>query len=81
MKIRLILLSLVGFAAYIMLASFHSKMVKEAEVSMDHGQASAPQQQPSPLLPPSLLPFRRDNAGTTARRKESPRAATRTDDG
>ena len=67
MKIRLILLSLVGFAAYIMLANFHSKMVKETEVSKDHGRVSAPQQlpakpsaagtaTPTPIVQPEAVP-------------------------
>ena len=42
MKIRLILLCLAGVAAYIMLANFHSNMLKETESPKDHGQASAP---------------------------------------
>ena len=42
MKIRLILLSLVGVAAYIVLANFNSKMIKETTVSKDHGKVSAP---------------------------------------
>jgi outer membrane protein OmpA-like peptidoglycan-associated protein len=46
MKIRLILLSLVGVAAYIMLASFNSKMIKETAISKDQSHASAPQRHP-----------------------------------
>lgn len=47
MKIRLILLSLVGVAAYIMLASFNSKMIKETAISKDQSHVSAPQRHPS----------------------------------
>ena len=44
MKTRLILLSLIGVAVYIVLANFNSKMVKEAALPKDHGKA--PVQQP-----------------------------------
>ena len=39
MKIRLILFSLVGVAAYIVLANFNSNMIKETSVSKGHDQA------------------------------------------
>ena len=52
MKIRLILLSLVGVAAYIVLANFNSKMIKETAVSKDHGQVSAPQAHSAKVAPP-----------------------------
>jgi len=47
MKIRLILLSLVGVAAYIMLASFNSKMIKETAISKDQSHVSALQRHSS----------------------------------
>ncbi|WP_319588370.1 OmpA family protein [uncultured Desulfobulbus sp.] len=52
MKIRLILLSLVGVAAYIVLANFNSKMIKETAVSKDHGHVSAPQTHTAKVAPP-----------------------------
>ena len=52
MKIRLILLSLVGVAAYIVLANFNSKMIKETAVSKDHDQVSAPQSHSAKVAPP-----------------------------
>ena len=55
MKIRLILLSLVGVAAYIVLANFNSKMIKETAVSKDHGQVSAPQAHPAKVARRRLL--------------------------
>ena len=54
MKIRLILLSLVGVAAYIMLANFNSKMIKETAVSKDHGQLSAPQAHSAKVAQPPV---------------------------
>ena len=62
MKIRLILLSIVGVAAYIVLANFNSKMIKEA--SQPHPAAPsavakpepahvAPAPQPKPVAAPA----------------------------
>lgn len=45
MKIRLILLTLAGVAIYIVLAIFHSNMVKEASVSKEH---TVPRQETPP---------------------------------
>lgn len=55
MKIRLILLSLVGIAAYIMLASFHSKMIKETSTPKDKSQVSMPQTHPVPIPAPEKI--------------------------
>jgi len=46
MKIRLILLSLLGIAAYIALANFNSKMIKDNPVSEQHTRASVSQPMP-----------------------------------
>ena len=47
MKIRLILLSLLGIAAYIALANFNSKMIKDNPVSEQHTRASVSQPHPA----------------------------------
>ncbi|MCL2789175.1 MAG: OmpA family protein [Desulfobulbus sp.] len=43
MKIRLILLSVAGLIAYVGLANFNSKIIREAEAPKDRGQVTAPQ--------------------------------------
>ncbi|WP_310601308.1 OmpA family protein [Desulfobulbus sp.] len=45
MKIRLILLSIAGLVAYVALANFNSKIIRETETPKDHGQVAAPQVQ------------------------------------
>lgn len=57
MKIRLILLSLLGLAAYIMLANFNSKMLKDP-VSEKHTQASVPQPHPAKALEHPAIPYK-----------------------
>ncbi len=78
MKIRLILLSLVGVAAYIVLANFNSKMIKEAAVSKDHGQVSAPQAHSAKVAPPvaqkeaTPVPVEQTPPGAQQQKREQP---------
>ena len=52
MKIRLVLLSLLGIAAYIVLASYHSRVLKDTPPAGDHQPAAVTAPQPAKSLAP-----------------------------